>query len=204
MPYPYTGYYANPYATPQVPVVPQMPYGQPNTQPIINNGAQPQMTPPQATQQPVSSNTIYVTGLQDALSRFSSPNTTTAYRTQDEKYEIDVFTDTQGKKSYQMFERTPCKPNEEKAPTEQAAIANVATKDDLAGLEKMFNDKLADFSKEVAETRESVKGIRLPDMNEYVTLAEVDDLRADFKRSLKDEIGALKSKMAQQGGRNNA
>lgn len=203
MPYPYTGYYANPYATPQTPIVPQMPYAQANNQPVMNNGVQPQMAAPQAAQQPISANKIYVTSLQDALSRFSSPNTTISYTTQDEKYEIEVFTDTQGKKTYQVFERKPYTPSEEKTPAEQPA-ANYATKDDIAGIEKMFNEKLADFSKEVAEARESIKGIRMPDMNDYVTLAEADDLRAELTRSFKDEINGLKSRMGQQGGKNNA
>lgn len=192
MPYPYTGYYANPYATPQMPVAPQMPYGQANTQPMMNGGAQPQMTPPQATQQIVSANKIYVTNLQDALSRFSSPNTTISYTTQDEKYEIEVFTDGQGKKTYQVFERKPYNPSEEKAPAEQAT-ATYATKDDVAGLEKMLNERLADFSKTVAEARESVKDIRLPDMTGYATTRDID--------GIKEQINSLKSRL---GGKSNA
>lgn len=198
--YPYNGY-TNPYLTPQVPVVPQMPYGQANTQPMMNNGVQPQMTPPQATPQVVSPNKIYVTNLQDALSRFSSPNMTISYTTQDEKYEIEVFTDGQGKKTYQVFERKPYNPSEEKAPVEQAPTTNYATKDDVAGLEKIFNEKLADFSRTVAETRDSVKDFRLPDMTGYATTKDIETLKTDLTRSFRDEI---KSRLTQSGGKNNA
>lgn len=203
--YPYNGYYNNPYATPQVPVVPQMPYGQANTQPIMNNGVQPQMTPPQATPQVVSANKIYVTTLQDALSRFSNPNTTISYTTQDEKYEIEVFTDGQGKKTYQVFERKPYTPSEEKAPAEQQANTSFVTKDDFAGLEKKLEDKLAEFGKTVTETKDTVNGIHLPDMNGYATVKDIDTLRSDLTRSLKDEINVLKSRMSSTtGGKNNA
>lgn len=204
MPYPYTGYYSNPYATPQMPAVPQMPYGQANAQPMMNNGAQPQMPPPQATPQVVSANKIYVTTLQDALSRYSNPNTTISYTTQDEKYEIEVFTDGQGKKTYQVFERKPYNPSEEKAPAEQQVPTNPVTKDEFAGLEKMFNEKLAAFSKEVAETRETVKGIRIPDTTDFVTTAEAEELRTDLTRLIRDEVNGLKSRLAQSGGKNNA
>lgn len=190
MPYPYTGFYNNPYATPQMPAVPQMPYGQPNTQPIMNNGIQPQMTPPQATQQVVSGNKIYVTNLQDALSRFASPNTTISYTTQDEKYVIDVFTDGQGKKTYQVFERTPYTPNEEKAPLEQQATNNFVTKDDFVGLEKRLDEKLVEFR----------KNIHMPDMTGYVTTKDMETMKTDLTRSFRDEI---KSRMTQSGGRNN-
>lgn len=202
MPYPYNGY-TNPYLTPQMPVAPQMSYGQANSQPIANNGYQPQMTAPQS--QPVvnSPNKIYVTNLQDALSRFSSPNMTISYTTQDEKYEIEVFTDGQGKKTYQVFERKPYTPSEEKTSAEQTST-NFATKDDVASIEKMLNEKLAEFSKTIAETKNSINTIRLPDLNGYATLTDIDGLRDDLTSSLKAEVNGLKTKISSLGVKKNA
>lgn len=203
MPYPYNGFNSNPYLTPQMPVVPQMPYGQPNSQPIANNGYQPQMNAPQPQATVNSPNKIYVTNLQDALSRFSSPNMTISYTTQDEKYEIEVFTDGQGKKTYQVFERKPYTP-EEKPAMEQQPTANFATKDDVASIEKMLNDKLAEFSRSIADVKASIKTVSVPDLGNYATLSDIDGLRDDLTSSLKAEINGLKTKISSLGVKKNA
>lgn len=84
-------------------------YGRPNNQfsqfgntPYIGN-YQPQMA--QQTQPaPMRTNKIYVTSLEDALNRYAEPNTIMIYRNQDEKFEYEIITDTQGKKSYKTLQ----------------------------------------------------------------------------------------------------
>lgn len=53
----------------------------------------------QQSQMPTLINKLYVTSEQDALSRFSSPNTITTFTLQDESGIIEVMTDAQGRKT---------------------------------------------------------------------------------------------------------
>lgn len=66
--------------------------------------------PQQPTPQNV--NKIYVTSLEDALGRYSNPNTITVYHLQDESGEIEIATDGFGKKSYKMRKLTDFTPPE--------------------------------------------------------------------------------------------
>lgn len=83
-------------------------FGRPNTQfnsfgnmPYIGN-FQPQMAQqPQPMQ--MRTNKIFVTSLEDALNRYAEPNTIMVYRHQDEKFEYEIMTDSQGKKSYKTL-----------------------------------------------------------------------------------------------------
>lgn len=61
-----------------------------------------------AQQQPQQAvtNKIYVTSAEDALSRFASPNTITAYFLQDESTLFEVATDAQGKKNIRVRKLT--------------------------------------------------------------------------------------------------
>lgn len=77
-------------------------FGRPNTQ--FNNFCNmPYMSnfQPQPTQ--MRTNKIFVTSLEDALNRYAEPNTIMVYRHQDEKYEYEIMTDSQGKKSYKTL-----------------------------------------------------------------------------------------------------
>lgn len=68
-----------------------------------NGNFQPQMA--QQTQNaPMRTNKIYVTSLEDALNRYAEPNTIMIYRNQDEKFEYEIVTDSQGRKSYKTLE----------------------------------------------------------------------------------------------------
>lgn len=51
----------------------------------------------------IRTNKIFVTSLEDALNRYAEPNTVMVYRHQDEKFEYEIMTDAQGKKSYKTF-----------------------------------------------------------------------------------------------------
>ena len=82
-------------------------FGRPNTQfnnfgntPYMGN-FQPQMAQPQPMQ--MRTNKIFVTSLEDALNRYAEPNTIMVYRHQDEKFEYEIMTDSQGKKSYKTL-----------------------------------------------------------------------------------------------------
>ena len=83
-------------------------FGRPNTQ-FNNFGNTPYMGNYQAqmAQQPqpmqMRTNKIFVTSLEDALNRYAEPNTIMVYRHQDEKFEYEIMTDSQGKKSYKTL-----------------------------------------------------------------------------------------------------
>ena len=83
-------------------------FGRPNTQ-FNNFGNTPYMGnfQPQMAQQPqpaqMRTNKIFVTSLEDALNRYAEPNTIMVYRHQDEKFEYEIMTDSQGKKSYKTL-----------------------------------------------------------------------------------------------------
>lgn len=86
-----------------------MDYFRPNTQfngmynTAYNGNLQSQMAQqPQST--PMRTNKIYVTSLEDALNRYAEPNTIMIYRNQDEKFEYEITTDSQGRKSYKTLE----------------------------------------------------------------------------------------------------
>ena len=73
-------------------------FGQFGNAPYMSNyQAQPQQQPQMRT------NKIFVTSLEDALNRYAEPNTIMVYRHQDEKYEYEIMTDSQGKKSYKTL-----------------------------------------------------------------------------------------------------
>lgn len=187
----YNGYGNTPFLPQNSPVVPQMPYGQVNTQPMVNNGYNQPINGTQAQPMVNMPNKIYVTSVQDALSRFSSPNTTLSYTTQDEKFDIEVFTDLQGKKTYQMFERKPYNYNSANQTNEQSN--NYVTKDYMQNLEKTINDKLSEFAQQITKTNDTIKAFNYPDMRGYATLSDIDGLREDFSKSintLKTKIGA--------------
>lgn len=49
---------------------------------------------------PPTTNKVYVVSLEDALSRFSTPNTVMIYILQDDSAVFEIFTDEQGRKAY--------------------------------------------------------------------------------------------------------
>ena len=135
-----------------------------NQQPIIpqhqqmNNFAVPPVQ--QANVNGNSANKIYVTSLQDALARFSTPNTVMTYTTQDEKFEIEIFTDAQGKKTYQMFERIPCQENEKQNTSNNADMSQFALKSEIAEIQGEIN-KFKQFIKQYEKTQvEGNKGAK--------------------------------------------
>lgn len=67
--------------------------------PQYGNYQQPQQTQP-------LTNKLYVTSVEDALSRFANPNTVTVYFLQDESTIFEVTTDAQGKKNYRARKLT--------------------------------------------------------------------------------------------------
>lgn len=88
------------------------PYGTPYP-PIQGQNAANYATPRQT-------NKIYVTSAEDALARFSVPNTITVYWLQDESCVFEVYTDYQGKKNIvtRIFE----KPKETPKPVVNAPV----------------------------------------------------------------------------------
>lgn len=70
-------------------------------QPFGAGFQQPQPVP--QVQPQLRTNKVFVTSLEDALNRYAEPNTIMVYRHQDEKFEYEIMTDMQGKKSYKTL-----------------------------------------------------------------------------------------------------
>lgn len=77
-------------------------FGRPYGSAPYGGGFQPQPQPQQPPQ--LRTNKIYVTSLEDALNRYADPNTVIVYRHQDEKFEYEIMTNAQGKKSYKTMQ----------------------------------------------------------------------------------------------------
>lgn len=75
------------------------PYAQQNAFTGQNFATQPIVQP----QPQLRTNKVFVTSLEDALGRSAEPNTVIVYRHQDEKFEYEIFTDMQGKKTYKTL-----------------------------------------------------------------------------------------------------
>ena len=71
-----------------------------NNQPYNSGFQQPQVVQPQPQ---LRTNKVFVTSLEDALNRYAEPNTIMVYRHQDEKFEYEIMTDMQGKKTYKTL-----------------------------------------------------------------------------------------------------
>lgn len=146
--YGYPSYAVQPPAAPQTPQIPQ-----PQTQPQM----QPQNA--QISQQPTWLNKVYVTSLQDALSRFISPNSSIVYTLQDEKTEVEVFADAQGKKSYQLYERKPC--NGFEGDIEKKAPKEAITKNELENSINELRAELTEMIKsEVSGIKSKITGVK--------------------------------------------
>lgn len=117
-------------------------FGRPMNTPYMGmNNLQPQAPqPPQ-----MRTNKIFVTSLEDALNRYAEPNTVIVYRHQDEKFEYEIMTDSQGKKSYKTLQLV-----DYSAPTsdKQDKSANISTEQfqalerRLTALESQINKKV--------------------------------------------------------------
>lgn len=79
---------------------------------------------PQPQQQPqLRTNKIFVTSLEDALNRYAEPNTILVYRHQDEKFEYEIMTDCQGKKTYKTLQLTDYTAQQAEKQTATATIS---------------------------------------------------------------------------------
>ena len=77
-------------------------FGRPNS-PYMGNYQTQMAQPVQPQPMQMRTNKIFVTSLEDALNRYAEPNTVMVYRHQDEKFEYEIITDVQGKKSYKTL-----------------------------------------------------------------------------------------------------
>lgn len=92
-------------------------------------------------------NKIFVTSLEDALNRYADPNTIILYRHQDEKFEYEVTTDSQGKKTYKTLELRPYSAIQDTKQTQTPIISKEefdAVKSRLESLEKEVLNKHKD------------------------------------------------------------
>lgn len=86
----------------------QTPYGGYNISPtpFQQPPVQPPMQPPvqSPTPPPPKTNKIFVTSLEEALSRFSEPNSEIIYLHQDQPLLFEIKTDAQGRKGYKTYQ----------------------------------------------------------------------------------------------------
>lgn len=134
-------------------------FGRPNTQfnnfgnvPYMGN-FQPQMAQTQPQPMQMRTNKIFVTSLEDALNRYAEPNTIMVYRHQDEKFEYEIMTDSQGKKSYKTLTLSDYSAqNEEKQPT-----ATYISKEELDAVKERLDALESELLKKYKEERRKEK-----------------------------------------------
>ena len=71
-----------------------------NYYPPFTSYTQQPYQPPQPQRMPPTTNKVFVVSIEDALSRFSAPNSVMLYILQDETMAFAVYTDEQGKKAF--------------------------------------------------------------------------------------------------------
>lgn len=108
-------------------------------QPPYMNGFQNQQVQQQAPVQPQApfrTNKVFVTSLDDALSRYAEPNSDMIYLHQDENLLFEIKTDMQGRKVYKAlkFEEYSPQPN---TPTEETN--NYVTREEFEKLQAEIN-----------------------------------------------------------------
>lgn len=190
---PYPNYLYGGYQGFQSAQQPNYGYMQTSNQQSQNNAFNPQPTPAQSQYMPTWANKIYVTNVQDALSRFLSPNTSIVYTVQDEKTEVEVFADAQGKKTYQIYERKPYV-EDKNSPT---VSQNTDTlENSLTDLEKGFNQKIDELNAKIEKMSKN-------DTSNFATINDINALKEDFNLILKSEINALKAKITSTGAKKN-
>lgn len=128
-------------------------YGRPNTQfngmyntPYSGN-FQPQMVQ-QPQPAPMRTNKIFVTSLEDALNRYAEPNTIMIYRHQDEKFEYEIITDTQGKKSYKTLQLVDYSTQKEEKDNNQPVILREEIDDIKSRLDGLESEVLKKYKEE--------------------------------------------------------
>lgn len=103
-----------------------------------------------SAQQPLT-NKIYVVSQEDALSRFSNPNTVTAYFLQDESGIVEVTTDTMGKKNAVL--RQFIKPKDEQKPV----VVDYITRDEFDDFRAKLEKAMAAISPKTKKKSEVIE-----------------------------------------------
>lgn len=101
-------------------------------------------------------NKVFVTSLEDALSRYAEPNTIMVYRHQDERFEYEIMTDMQGKKTYKTLSLAEYSTAEAKKDEGGMVVAPEALNAVQAKLEALEGKVLA-LETELAKKKETKK-----------------------------------------------
>lgn len=121
---------------------------------------QPTIQPIQQSVPQLRTNKVFVTSLEDALSRYAEPNTLMIYRHQDEKFEYEIMTDAQGKKTYKTIELKEYsvveKGKETKTDTKTSDEIN-SLKGRISALEEKLKTMATQTSKPIVKTE--TKGV---------------------------------------------
>lgn len=104
--------------------------------------------PQQVQAQPVT-NKIYVTSLEDAMARFSNPNSIMEYTLQDESMKFEITTNAVGKKEYKVFKMVESKPEEKAKSVDMSNYITIEQFNALQGKIKALEEALYSNSKGV-------------------------------------------------------
>lgn len=131
--YPYGAQgYVNPYGAPNYGYQPQY---QPQAQmPVQSPQASPQQ--PAQPQMQVQSNKIFVTSIEDAMTRMAMPNSEVVYLHQDKPLLFEIRTDAQGKKTPFVYDIVP---HREEQPKEQPKVDYVS-REEFDGLYEQIKE----------------------------------------------------------------
>lgn len=102
----------------------------------------------QSQTQPVT-NKIYVTSLEDAMARFSNPNSIMEYTLQDESMKFEITTNAVGKKEYKVFKMVESKPEEKAKSVDMSNYITIEQFNALQGKIKALEEALYSNSKGV-------------------------------------------------------
>lgn len=92
--------------------------------------------------QPPKTNKIFVTSLDEALSRPAEPNTEIVYLHQNEPLLFQITTDLQGKKTFKSFQLTPLEQAQKK---EELSVLREDFEELKRKVNKLFEEKKEDF-----------------------------------------------------------
>lgn len=104
----------------------------------------------QAQAHPVT-NKIYVTSLEDAMARFSNPNSIMEYTLQDESMKFEITTNAVGKKEYKVFKMVESKPEEKAKSVDMSNYITIEQFNALQGKFEALEQRLANKGEMINE-----------------------------------------------------
>lgn len=129
-------------------------YGQPQPQMFMQNFAQPQQQPTQPPRP--KTNKIFVTSLDDAMSRIADYDSQMIYLDQDKPLLYEIYTDGQGRKTPTIIQLSPSDGTGSPKTAKNDKVEYVTRQefDDIQAQMAAFNDRLESMTKKGAKKNE--------------------------------------------------